>query len=154
MSILENIHSHADLTGLPQERLPELCGEVRQFLIESLSHTGGHLASNLGTVELSVVLDRVYDPWKDRIVFDVGHQCYTHKLLTGRMDGFARLRHSGGISGFPKPSESVTDAFIAGHASNSVSVALGMGPRQEPLRRGLRRRGCDRRRRAHRRYGL
>ena len=126
MSILENIHSHADLTGLPQERLPELCGEVRQFLIESLSHTGGHLASNLGTVELSVVLDRVYDPWKDRIVFDVGHQCYTHKLLTGRMDGFARLRHSGGISGFPKPSESVTDAFIAGHASNSVSVALGM----------------------------
>lgn len=72
------------------------------------------------------MLDRVYDPWKDRIVFDVGHQCYTHKLLTGRMAGFERLRHSGGISGFPKPSESVTDAFIAGHASNSVSVALGM----------------------------
>lgn len=126
MSILENIHSHADLTALSQEELPELCGEVRQFLIESLSHTGGHLASNLGTVELSVALDHVYDPWRDRIVFDVGHQCYTHKLLTGRMEGFARLRHSGGVSGFPKPSESVTDAFIAGHASNSVSVALGM----------------------------
>ena len=126
MSILEHIHSHADLAELPAERLPELCGEVREFLIDSLSRTGGHLASNLGTVELSVVLDRVYDPWKDRIVFDVGHQCYTHKLLTGRMAGFERLRHSGGISGFPKPSESVTDAFIAGHASNSVSVALGM----------------------------
>ena len=126
LSILEHIHSHADLAELPAERLPELCGEVREFLIDSLSRTGGHLASNLGTVELSVVLDRVYDPWKDRIVFDVGHQCYTHKLLTGRMAGFERLRHSGGISGFPKPSESVTDAFIAGHASNSVSVALGM----------------------------
>lgn len=126
LSILENIHSHADLAALPPERLDELCAEVRAFLIDSLSRTGGHLASNLGTVELSVALDRVYDPWKDRIVFDVGHQCYTHKLLTGRMAGFERLRHSGGVSGFPKPSESVTDAFIAGHASNSVSVALGM----------------------------
>ena len=126
LSILEHIHTHEDLVALPDERLPELCAEVRAFLIESLSHTGGHLASNLGTTELSVVLDRVYDPWRDRIVFDVGHQCYTHKLLTGRMAGFERLRHSGGVSGFPKPSESDTDAFIAGHASNSVSVALGM----------------------------
>ncbi len=126
LSILEHIHTHEDLVSLPDERLPELCAEVRAFLIESLSHTGGHLASNLGTTELSVVLDRVYDPWRDRIVFDVGHQCYTHKLLTGRMAGFERLRHSGGVSGFPKPSESDTDAFIAGHASNSVSVALGM----------------------------
>ena len=126
MSILENIHSHSDLTALPEERLGELCAEIRAFLIESLSHTGGHLASNLGTVELSVALDRVYDPWRDRIVFDVGHQCYTHKLLTGRMEGFARLRHSGGVSGFPKPAESEADAFIAGHASNSVAVALGM----------------------------
>ena len=126
LSILEHIHTHEDLVALPNERLPELCAEVRAFLIESLSHTGGHLASNLGTTELSVVLDRVYDPWRDRIVFDVGHQCYTHKLLTGRMAGFERLRHSGGVSGFPKPSESDTDAFIAGHASNSVSVALGM----------------------------
>ena len=126
LSILEHIHTHEDLVSLPDERLPELCAEVRAFLIESLSHTGGHLASNLGTTELSVVLDRVYDPWRDRIVFDVGHQCYTHKLLNGRMAGFERLRHSGGVSGFPKPSESDTDAFIAGHASNSVSVALGM----------------------------
>ena len=94
LSILEHIHTHEDLVALPNERLPELCAEVRAFLIESLSHTGGHLASNLGTTELSVVLDRVYDPWRDRIVFDVGHQCYTHKLLTGRMAGFERLRHS------------------------------------------------------------
>lgn len=126
MSILENIKSHEDLCAVPMERLPELCGEIRAFLIDSLSRTGGHLASNLGTVELSVALDRVYDPWSDRIVFDVGHQCYTHKLLTGRMEGFDKLRHSGGISGFPKPGESEADAFIAGHASNSVSVALGM----------------------------
>ena len=126
MSILENIKSHEDLCAVPMERLPELCGEIRAFLIDSLSRTGGHLASNLGTVELSVALDRVYDPWSDRIVFDVGHQCYTHKLLTGRMEGFDKLRHSGGISGFPKPCESEADAFIAGHASNSVSVALGM----------------------------
>ena len=126
MSILEHIHSHADLAGLPADRMPELCAEVRAFLIDSLSRTGGHLASNLGTVELTVALDRVYDPWRDRIVFDVGHQCYTHKLLTGRMAGFEKLRHMGGVSGFPKPSESDADAFIAGHASNSVSVALGM----------------------------
>ena len=92
MSILENIHSHADLCALPAERLDALCAEIRAFLINSLSRTGGHLASNLGTVELSVALDSVYDPWRDRIVFDVGHQCYTHKLLTGRMAGFDRLR--------------------------------------------------------------
>ena len=126
MSILENIKSHDDLARLPEERLEGLCGEIRAFLIESLSRTGGHLASNLGAVELSVAIDRVYNPWRDRVVFDVGHQCYTHKLLTGRMAGFEKLRHAGGVSGFPKPGESVTDAFIAGHASNSVSVALGM----------------------------
>ena len=134
MSILENIKSHEDLLNVPVDKLPELCAEIRAFLIASISRTGGHLASNLGTVELSVALDRVYDPWRDRIVFDVGHQCYTHKLLTGRMDGFERLRHSGGVSGFPKPGESVTDAFIAGHASNSVAVALGMA-RARTLRR-------------------
>ncbi len=126
MSILENIRTHEDLLRLDDTQLEALCAEIRAFLIESLSHTGGHLASNLGTVELSVAMDRVYDPWRDRIVFDVGHQCYTHKLLTGRMEGFARLRHMGGVSGFPKPGESEADAFIAGHASNSVSVALGM----------------------------
>lgn len=126
MSILENVNDIAELRALPEEQLPELCSEIRAFLIESLSKTGGHLASNLGTVELTVALDRVYDPYRDRIVFDVGHQCYTHKLLTGRREGFDKLRKYGGISGFPKPSESGADAFIAGHASNSVSVALGM----------------------------
>ena len=126
MSILENVNNIAELRALPEEQLPELCSEIRAFLIESLSKTGGHLASNLGTVELTVALDRVYDPYRDRIVFDVGHQCYTHKLLTGRREGFDKLRKYGGISGFPKPSESEADAFIAGHASNSVSVALGM----------------------------
>lgn len=124
--MLEKINDVADLRALGPEELPGLCGEIRRFLIENVSKTGGHLASNLGTVELCVALDRVYDPYRDRIVFDVGHQCYTHKLLTGRLEGFARLRQYGGISGFPKPSESAADAFIAGHASNSVSVALGM----------------------------
>ena len=126
MSILENVNDIAALRALPEEQLPALCSEIRAFLIENVSKTGGHLASNLGTVELTVALDRVYDPFRDRIVFDVGHQCYTHKLLTGRREGFAGLRQYGGISGFPKPSESRADAFIAGHASNSVSVALGM----------------------------
>lgn len=126
MSLLESINSPAELRALPQERVPELCAEIRRFLIENVSKTGGHLASNLGAVELTVALDRVYDPERDRIVFDVGHQCYTHKLLTGRRDGFNNLRGYGGMSGFPKPRESGCDAFIAGHASNSVSVALGM----------------------------
>ena len=124
--MLEKIKDVGDLRALPAEALPELCGEIRGFLIENVARTGGHLASNLGTVELCVALDRVYDPYRDRLVFDVGHQCYTHKLLTGRREGFAGLRQYGGMSGFPKPSESAADAFIAGHASNSVSVALGM----------------------------
>ena len=96
MSILENVNNIAELRALPEEQLPELCSEIRTFLIESLSKTGGHLASNLGTVELTVALDRVYDPYRDRIVFDVGHQCYTHKLLTGRREGFEKLRKYGG----------------------------------------------------------
>ena len=111
MSILENVNNIAELRALPEEQLPELCSEIRTFLIESLSKTGGHLASNLGTVELTVALDRVYDPYRDRIVFDVGHQCYTHKLLTGRREGFEKLRKYGGISGFPKPSESEADVM-------------------------------------------
>ena len=106
--------------------IPALCGELREFLIENVSKTGGHFASNLGTVELTVALDRVYDPEKDRIVFDVGHQSYAHKILTGRRDDFSTLRQFGGLSGFPKPRESSCDAFITGHASTSVSVALGM----------------------------
>lgn len=103
-----------------------LCGEIRSFLINSVSKTGGHLASNLGAVELTIALHKVFDPYRDRIVFDVGHQSYVHKLLTGRLEGFAHLRQFGGMAGFPKPVESDADAFVGGHASNSVSAALGM----------------------------
>lgn len=126
MSILEKIHSSDDIKQLNAEELPALCKEIRAFLIRTVSETGGHLASNLGTVELTVALHRVYDSKRDRIVFDVGHQSYTHKIITGRRDKLHTLRQFGGISGFPKPYEAEDDAFIAGHASNSVSVALGM----------------------------
>ena len=126
MSILENIESSNDVKKLNNEELQPLCAEIRSFLVESVSKTGGHLASNLGVVELTVALHRVYDRARDRIIFDVGHQSYTHKILTGRREAFATLRQYGGISGFPKPYEAQDDAFIAGHASDSVSVALGM----------------------------
>ena len=126
MSILENIHGHGDLANLNPAQREQLCGEIRQFLVSHIAKTGGHLASNLGVVELSVALETVFDTSVDRLVFDVGHQSYVHKLLTGRQADFARLRQFGGIAGFPKPSESDTDAFVAGHASSSVSVALGM----------------------------
>ncbi len=125
MSILENINSPEQLRGLDENQLVELCAELRQFLIENVSKTGGHLASNLGAVELTVALHRVYDTSRDRIVFDVGHQSYVHKILTGRRDRFYSLRTLGGISGFPKPCESDDDAFIAGHASNSISEWRG-----------------------------
>ena len=124
--ILETIHSPADVKALPKEQLAPLCAELREFLVQSVSRTGGHLASNLGVVELTVATHRVFDTASDRLVFDVGHQCYVHKALTGRQELFETLRQFGGLSGFPKPRESVHDAFIAGHASNSVSVALGM----------------------------
>ena len=126
MSVLERIHSSEDVKKLKTEELQPLCDEIRRFLVKSVSGTGGHLASNLGAVELTVALHRVYDTRRDRLVFDVGHQCYTHKILTGRRESFSTLRQYGGLSGFPKPYESEDDAFIAGHASNSVSVALGM----------------------------
>lgn len=126
MNILNKVNSSADIKKLDRTQLEELCSQLRTFLIENVSKTGGHLASNLGTVELTVALHRVYDSTKDRIVFDVGHQSYCHKIITGRRDVFDTLRSHGGLSGFPKPHEAVDDAFIAGHASNSVSVALGM----------------------------
>lgn len=126
MSILDKINTSNDVKKLHEDELEPLCGEIREFLIDNLSKTGGHLASNLGTVELSVALHRVYDTSKDRVVFDVGHQSYAHKILTGRRDKFPTLRQYKGLSGYPKPSESGDDAFIAGHASNSISVALGM----------------------------
>lgn len=118
--------SAAELRSMNDAQLSNLCGEIRRFLVENVSKTGGHLASNLGVVELTVAIHRVFDTAHDRLVFDVGHQSYVHKLLTGRADRFPTLRQLDGLAGFPKPSESVHDAFIAGHASNSVSVALGM----------------------------
>ena len=126
MSILHRINCHEDLQNLTQQEQLQLCDEIRAFLVRSVSETGGHLASNLGTVELSVAIETVYDTNVDRLVFDVGHQSYVHKLLTGRQADFSALRQFGGISGFPKPSESHTDAFVAGHASSSMSIALGM----------------------------
>ena len=126
MSILQNIRSHEDLLRLSDGERAQLCGEIREFLIENISKTGGHLAGNLGVVELTVALETVFNTEKDRLVFDVGHQSYVHKMLTGRQADFAHLRQFGGISGFPKPSESQTDAFVAGHASSSVSIAMGM----------------------------
>lgn len=126
MSILERINSSNDIKKLPEEELQPLCQELRDYMISSISRTGGHLASNLGAVELTVALHRVYDTSRDMVVFDVGHQSYVHKIITGRRDSFGTLRQHGGLSGFPKPYESEDDAFIAGHASNSVSVALGM----------------------------
>ena len=124
--ILETIHSPADVKALDRSELPVLCGELREFLIQNVSQTGGHLASNLGAVELTVAIHRVFDTASDRLVFDVGHQCYVHKALTGRQELFSTLRQFGGLSGFPKPRESQHDAFIAGDASSSGSVALGM----------------------------
>ena len=126
MSILERINSSNDIKKLPEEELEPLCQDLRDYMISCISRTGGHLASNLGAVELTVALHRVYDTSRDRVVFDVGHQSYVHKIITGRRDSFCTLRQHGGLSGFPKPYESEDDAFIAGHASNSVSVALGM----------------------------
>ena len=126
LSILEHIHGHEDLTHLSGTDQIQLCQELRNFLISHVSQTGGHLASNLGVVELTVALETVFDTWTDRLIFDVGHQSYVHKILTDRREQFSSLRQFGGIAGFPKPSESVTDAFTAGHASSSVSIALGM----------------------------
>ena len=107
-------------------RCEQICADLRHELVEDVSKTGGHLGSNLGAVELMVAFHRNFDTRYDRLVFDVGHQCYCHKILTGRREQMATLRQYGGLAGFPKPSESVHDAFVAGHASNSVAVALGM----------------------------
>lgn len=126
MSILEHISGHEDLQKLNDQERKILCDEIRQFLISSVSKTGGHLAGNLGTVELSVAIETVFDTRSDRLVFDVGHQSYVHKMLTGRQADFVHLRQFGGLSGYPQPAESGTDAFVAGHASSSVSIALGM----------------------------
>ena len=124
--LLDTIHSPADVKRLDFGQLQELCAEIRAFLIDSVSKTGGHLSSNLGTIELTVALHKVFATPSDKFVWDVGHQCYTHKILTGRREGFDRLRMLGGISGFPSPRESEHDAFIAGHGNTSLSAAIGM----------------------------
>lgn len=126
MEILENIQGHQDLKKLNSKQRVQLCEEIREFLVSRVSKTGGHVSSNMGVVELTVALETVFDTSVDRLVFDVGHQSYIHKMLTGRQADFSGLRQFGGMAGFPKPSESDTDAFVAGHASSSVSIALGM----------------------------
>ena len=126
MSLLETINYPSDLKKLPEEKLPQLCVEIREFIIDQLAENPGHFASSLGVVELTVALHYVFDTPGDRIVWDVGHQAYVHKILTGRRENFHTNRKLGGISGFPSPAESEYDAFVSGHASNSISVALGM----------------------------
>jgi len=122
----DNNMEQLDLHHISDEQAVRLCADLRRQLVDSVSRTGGHLASNLGAVELTVALHRVFDLKRDRLVFDVGHQCYIHKMLTDRSEQMGTIRRYGGLAGFPKPGESDTDAFVAGHASNSVSVALGM----------------------------
>ena len=125
-TLLEQVNSPKDLKKLSLSQLPLLCEEIRGFLLESVSKTGGHLSSNLGTVELTVALHYALNLSQDKILFDVGHQCYTHKILTGRREQFSTLRQMGGLSGFPSPRESEYDTFISGHGNTAISVAEGV----------------------------
>ncbi|MFZ2633697.1 MAG: 1-deoxy-D-xylulose-5-phosphate synthase [Desulfosalsimonadaceae bacterium] len=131
MNLLDKINSPKDLKKIPREDLPELAREIRQKIVDVVSKTGGHLASSLGVVELTIALHYVFDVPQDKIIWDVGHQAYTHKLLTGRKDLFHTLRQHGGISGFPKITESPFDAFTTGHSSTSISAALGLATAKE-----------------------
>src|SRR3979409_969286 len=124
--LLETINFPEDLRKLLPEQLQPLAEELRGFLLETVSKTGGHLSSNLGTIELTIALHYVFDTPRDRIVWDVGHQTYAHKILTGRRADMSRLRMAGGPSGFPRRSESEYDAFGTAHSSTSISAALGM----------------------------
>ena len=124
--LLEQINSPEDLKKLPAEKLKALAEEIREFILSSVSKTGGHLASNLGVVELTLALHYVFDFKTDNLLWDVGHQCYTHKIITGRKDGFTHLRQADGISGFPNPAESTYDQFTVGHAGTSIATAIGM----------------------------
>ena len=125
-SLLDKINSPEDLRQLSQEQLPQVCADIREFLINSLAKNPGHFASSMGAVEITVALHYVFNTPYDRIVWDVGHQAYGHKLLTGRKEKFSTNRKYEGLSGFPNPAESEYDTFSAGHASNSISAALGM----------------------------
>ena len=131
--LLEKIEQSSDIKKLKEEDYPVLAEEIRQFLLEKISHTGGHLASNLGVVELTMALHLAFDLPTDKIIWDVGHQSYTHKLLSGRKDGFDELRQFGGMSGFPKRKESPYDAFDTGHSSTSISAGLGIAQAREIL---------------------
>src|ERR1700739_282512 len=126
MGILETIHTPADLRALHQDRLVELANEVRAFLIEQTSRTGGHLSPNLGVVELTFALHRVFESPQDAIVWDTGHQAYVHKLVTGRAGEFSKRRQAGGLSGYPSRAESEHDLVENSHASTSLSYADGM----------------------------
>lgn len=126
MSVLDRVNSPKDLKKLNDNELEELCSDIRELLINTVSKTGGHLASNLGVVELTVAMHKVFNSPNDQIVFDVGHQCYTHKILTGRKDKFSTLRTENGISGFTRPVESEHDIFSSGHSSTSISSAVGL----------------------------
>ncbi len=123
--VLEKINEVNDIKKLDSGELPLLAEEIRDFLLEKISVSGGHLASNLGVVELTMALHLTFELPKDKLIWDVGHQSYTHKLLTGRRDGFDTLRKYGGMSGFPKRKESLCDAFDTGHSSTSISAGLG-----------------------------
>ena len=131
--LLEKIERSSDIKNLREEDYPLLAQEIRQFLLEKISHTGGHLASNLGVVELTMALHLAFNLPTDKIIWDVGHQAYTHKLLSGRRDGFDELRQFGGMSGFPKRKESPYDAFDTGHSSTSISAGLGIAQAREIL---------------------
>ena len=133
MALLDQIQGPNDIKKIAPDELDDLAEEIRRFLVRKVSMTGGHLASNLGAVELTMALHLTLDLPQDKIVWDVGHQSYTHKILTGRKDGFDRLRQYGGISGFPKRSESDTDVFDSGHSSTSISAALGMARARDIL---------------------
>jgi 1-deoxy-D-xylulose-5-phosphate synthase len=126
MSLLESINSPADLKRLPRAKLPELAAEIRQLIVKVVSQTGGHLAPSLGAVDLAIAIHYVFDVPRDRLIWDVGHQAYAHKILTGRRDAFKTLRQHGGLSGFTRRSESPYDAFTTGHSSTSISAAYGM----------------------------
>ena len=128
--ILERIQKENDIKELSDEELKILASEIRQFLIEKISDTGGHLASNLGVIELTMALHLFLDLPKDKLIWDVGHQSYTHKLLTGRKEGFDQLRKYGGMSGFPKRKESECDCFDTGHSSTSISADWGTRMRE------------------------
>ena len=124
--ILAQVNSPDDLKRLSAEQLKALADEVRRYILGTVSNTGGHLASNLGVVELTIALHYVFDFKKDKLLFDVGHQCYTHKILTGRKEAFRKLRQGGGLSGFPNPEESEYDQFTVGHAGTAIPTAIGM----------------------------